>query len=60
VQSEPNLPLAASKFISRNFISGTTANAFILKQQAGAANKLWLTENGSNPFFGIVKDTSFG
>jgi hypothetical protein len=56
---EPNLPLVASKFISRNFIGGgSTANTFIFEADSGQSNKFWLTESGSNPYFGIVKDTS--
>lgn len=56
--NEPNLPIVASKFISRNFVSGTTANTFIFEAGNGQSNKLWLTESGSNPYFGIVKATN--
>jgi len=56
--NEPNLPLIASKFISRNFSSGSTANTFIFEAANGQSNKLWLTESSSNPYFGIVKDTN--
>jgi hypothetical protein len=53
---EPNLPLVVSKFISRNFVSGTTANTFIFEAAGSTSTRLWLTENGVAPYFGIVKD----
>jgi hypothetical protein len=56
--NEPNLPLVASKFISRNFVTGTTANTFIFEAAGSTSTRLWLTENGLNPYFGIVKDTN--
>ena len=54
---EPNLPVVASKFISRNFISGSTANTFIFEADTATSTRLWLTEKASAPYFGFVKDT---
>jgi len=59
--NEPNLPLVASKFISRNFVTGTTANTFIFEAGASAQTSLRLTESAANsnwPYFGIVKDAN--
>ena len=56
--NEPNLPLVASKFISRNFIGGTTANTFIFEAAGSTSTRMWFTESGFNPYFGIVKDTN--
>ena len=56
--NEPNLPIVASKFISRNFVSGTTANTFIFEAAGSTSTRMWFTESGSNPYFGIVKDTN--
>jgi hypothetical protein len=53
---EPNLPVVASKFISRNFISGSTANTFIFEADTAASTRLWLTEKAVAPYFGFVKD----
>jgi len=56
--NEPNIPLVASKFISRDFVAGTTANTFIFEAAGSTSTRLWLTESGSNPYFGIVKDSA--
>jgi hypothetical protein len=51
--------LVNSKFIARDFVtSGTTANTFIFEAAGSTSTRLWLTENGLNPYFGIVKDTN--
>ena len=52
--------LVNSKFIARNFVGGdgATSNAFVFEAAGGSATRMWLTESGSNPYFGIVKDSA--
>jgi hypothetical protein len=51
--------LVNSKFIARDFVtSGTTSNTFIFEAAGGSATRMWFTENGVSPYFGIVKDTN--
>ena len=52
--------LVNSKFISRNFVGGdgATSNAFVFEAAGGSATRMWFTESGSNPYFGIVKDSA--
>lgn len=51
--------LVNSRFISRNFVGGggASANAFVFEAEGGSATRLFLSEDGSAPFFGIVKDS---
>ena len=51
--------LVNSKFIARDFItSGSTANTFIFEAAGSTSTRMWFTESGFNPYFGIVKDTN--
>ena len=51
--------LVNSKFIARDFItSGVTANTFIFEAAGSTSTRMWFTESGFNPYFGIVKDTN--
>ena len=51
--------LVNSKFIARDFVtSGTTANTFIFEAAGSTSTRMWFTESGFNPYFGIVKDTN--
>ena len=51
--------LVNSKFIARDFVtSGTTANTFIFEAAGSTSTRMWFTESGVSPYFGIVKDTN--
>ena len=58
--NDPDYSLVNAKFISRNFVSGDTSNnnTFTFEAAGSTSTRIWLTEAGSNPYFGIVKTSA--
>lgn len=58
--NDPDYSLVNAKFISRNFVSGDTNNnnSFTFESAGSTSTRIWLTELGSNPYFGIVKTSA--
>jgi hypothetical protein len=58
--NDPDFSLVNTRFISRNFVSGDTNNnnVFIFEAAGSTSTRIWLTESGVAPYFGIVKEAN--
>lgn len=58
--NDPDFSLVNTRFISRNFVSGDTNNnnVFIFEAAGSTSTRIWLTESGVGPYFGIVKEAN--